>query len=94
MKTLGLYFLLLIVKLALRCVCVFFVSICVLIYCGCCVSSRVSRQLWSSEQSLASSPGVESQSVSQFLLLQKLSLLKLTALMDKYSPCSKQGWNW
>ncbi|XP_034078943.1 rho GTPase-activating protein 7 isoform X2 [Gymnodraco acuticeps] len=57
-------------------------------------SSRVSRQLWSSEQSLASSPGVESQSVSQFLLLQKLSLLKLTALMDKYSPCSKQGWNW
>ncbi|XP_063751648.1 rho GTPase-activating protein 7 isoform X2 [Eleginops maclovinus] len=57
--------------------------------------SRVSRQLlWSSEQSLASSPGVESQSVSQFLLLQKHSLLKLTALMDKYSPCSKQGWNW
>ncbi|KAF3841169.1 hypothetical protein F7725_007031 [Dissostichus mawsoni] len=57
-------------------------------------SSSSSRQLWSSEQSLASSPGVESQSVSQFLLLQKLSLLKLTALMDKYSPCSKQGWNW
>ncbi|XP_054482137.1 rho GTPase-activating protein 7 isoform X2 [Anoplopoma fimbria] len=60
--------------------------------------SRVSRQLhWSSEQSLPSlptSPGVESQSVSQFLLLQKLSLLKLTALMDKYSPSSKQGWNW
>ncbi|XP_035522181.1 rho GTPase-activating protein 7 isoform X2 [Morone saxatilis] len=60
--------------------------------------SRVSQQLhWSSEQSLPSlptSPGVESQSVSQFLLLQKLSLLKLTALMDKYSPSSKQGWNW
>uniref|UniRef100_A0A3B4YX00 Si:dkeyp-23e4.3 n=1 Tax=Seriola lalandi dorsalis TaxID=1841481 RepID=A0A3B4YX00_SERLL len=52
---------------------------------------------WSSEQSLPSlptSPGVENQSVSQFLLLQKLSLLKLTALMDKYSPSSKQGWNW
>ncbi|CAJ1063315.1 rho GTPase-activating protein 7 isoform X2 [Xyrichtys novacula] len=61
-------------------------------------SSRVSQQLhWSSEQSLPSlptSPGMESQSVSQFLLLQKLSLLKLTALMDKYSPSSKQGWNW
>ncbi|XP_060912100.1 LOW QUALITY PROTEIN: rho GTPase-activating protein 7 [Labrus mixtus] len=61
-------------------------------------SSRVSQQPhWSSEQSLPSlptSPGVENQSVSQFLLLQKLSLLKLTALMDKYSPCSKQGWNW
>ncbi|XP_032390478.1 rho GTPase-activating protein 7 isoform X2 [Etheostoma spectabile] len=60
--------------------------------------SRVSQQLqWSSEQSLPSlltSPGVESQSVSQFLLLQKHSLLKLTALMDKYSPSSKQGWNW
>ncbi|XP_031724810.1 rho GTPase-activating protein 7 isoform X1 [Anarrhichthys ocellatus] len=60
--------------------------------------SRVSQQLhWSSEQNLPSlptSPGVESQSVSQFLLLQKLSLLKLTALMDKYSPSSKQGWNW
>ncbi|XP_072230787.1 rho GTPase-activating protein 7 isoform X1 [Leuresthes tenuis] len=61
-------------------------------------SSRVSQQLhWSSEQSLPSlpsSPGVESQSASQILLLQKLSLLKLTALMDKYSPSSKQGWNW
>ncbi|XP_078143012.1 rho GTPase-activating protein 7 isoform X2 [Centroberyx gerrardi] len=60
--------------------------------------SRVSQQLhWCSEQSLPSlppSPGVENQSASQFLLLQKLSLLKLTALMDKYSPSSKQGWNW
>nr|XP_057942752.1 rho GTPase-activating protein 7 isoform X3 [Doryrhamphus excisus] len=60
--------------------------------------SRVSQQLhWSSEQSLPAlptSPGVENQSVSQFLLLQKLALLKLTTLMDKYSPSSKQGWNW
>ncbi|XP_039633567.1 rho GTPase-activating protein 7 isoform X2 [Perca fluviatilis] len=60
--------------------------------------NRVSQQLrWSSEQSLPSlltSSGVENQSVSQFLLLQKHSLLKLTALMDKYSPSSKQGWNW
>ncbi|KAM8899793.1 rho GTPase-activating protein 7 isoform 2-T2 [Spinachia spinachia] len=43
---------------------------------------------------LPAGPGVEGQSVSQFVLLQKLSLLKLTALMDKYSPSSKQGWNW
>ncbi|KAM9846857.1 rho GTPase-activating protein 7 [Aulostomus maculatus] len=61
-------------------------------------SSRVSQQLhWSSEQSLPSlpaSPGVENLLASQFLLLQKLSLLKLTALMDKYSPSSKQGWSW
>uniref|UniRef100_A0A3Q3A284 Si:dkeyp-23e4.3 n=1 Tax=Kryptolebias marmoratus TaxID=37003 RepID=A0A3Q3A284_KRYMA len=39
-------------------------------------------------------PGLEVQSVSQVLLLQKLSLLKLTALMDKFSPSSKQGWSW
>lgn len=32
--------------------------------------------------------------MSQFTLLQKLALLKLTALMDKHSPSSKQGWNW
>ncbi|KAK2828032.1 hypothetical protein Q5P01_019066 [Channa striata] len=60
--------------------------------------SRASQQLhWSSEQSLPSlptGPRMENQSVSQFLLLQKLSLLKLTALMDKYSPSCKQGWNW
>ncbi|KAM4726969.1 rho GTPase-activating protein 7 isoform 2-T2 [Anableps anableps] len=59
---------------------------------------RVSRQLCrSSEQNLASltsSPGLDSQSASQILRLQKLSLLKLTALMDKYSPSSKQGWSW
>nr|XP_040037896.1 rho GTPase-activating protein 7 isoform X2 [Gasterosteus aculeatus aculeatus] len=60
--------------------------------------SRASQQLHrSSEQNLPplpAGPGVEGQSVSQLLLLQKLSLLKLTALMDKYSPSSKQGWNW
>ncbi|XP_076025122.1 rho GTPase-activating protein 7 isoform X2 [Genypterus blacodes] len=66
---------------------------------------RVTKQLrWSSQQSLPSSSSsssspppsaaVESQSASQLLLLQKLSLLKLTALMDKHSPSSKQGWSW
>uniref|UniRef100_A0A3B3U6P9 Si:dkeyp-23e4.3 n=1 Tax=Poecilia latipinna TaxID=48699 RepID=A0A3B3U6P9_9TELE len=43
---------------------------------------------------LTSSPGLEIRSASQILRLQKLSLLKLTALMDKYSPSSKQGWSW
>ncbi|XP_077361496.1 rho GTPase-activating protein 7 [Festucalex cinctus] len=61
-------------------------------------SSRVSQQLhWSSEQSLPSlpaSPGMENLSLSQLALLQKLALLKLTALMDKHSPSSKQGWSW
>ncbi|XP_069754282.1 rho GTPase-activating protein 7 isoform X2 [Narcine bancroftii] len=37
---------------------------------------------------------VDNQSAAQLNLLQKLALLKLTALMDKYSPSSKQGWNW
>ncbi|KAM9332421.1 rho GTPase-activating protein 7 isoform 2-T2 [Pholidichthys leucotaenia] len=57
--------------------------------------NRSSRRLHpSSEQNLPSGPGLEYQSASQLLLLQKLSLLKLTTLMDKYSPSSKQGWNW
>uniref|UniRef100_H3CQA1 Si:dkeyp-23e4.3 n=1 Tax=Tetraodon nigroviridis TaxID=99883 RepID=H3CQA1_TETNG len=61
-------------------------------------SRRASQQQhWCSEQSLTAqptSPGVENQSVSQFTLLRKLALLKLTALMDKHSPTSRQGWNW
>uniref|UniRef100_A0A8D0FZ11 Rho-GAP domain-containing protein n=1 Tax=Strix occidentalis caurina TaxID=311401 RepID=A0A8D0FZ11_STROC len=36
----------------------------------------------------------DSQSAAQLARTQKLALLKLTALMDKYSPSSKQGWNW
>lgn len=63
-----------------------------------CLFYRRSQPHWSSEQSLpsvtASSPGFEAQPVSHLHLLRKLSLLKLTALMDKYSPSSKQGWNW
>ncbi|NWR70820.1 RHG07 protein, partial [Centropus unirufus] len=35
-----------------------------------------------------------SQSTAQLARTQKLALLKLTALMDRYSPSSKQGWNW
>uniref|UniRef100_A0A8C5QBE5 StAR-related lipid transfer protein 13 n=1 Tax=Leptobrachium leishanense TaxID=445787 RepID=A0A8C5QBE5_9ANUR len=37
---------------------------------------------------------VDSQSATHLNRIQKLALLKLTALMDKYSPSSKQGWNW
>ncbi|KAM8835788.1 rho GTPase-activating protein 7 [Synchiropus picturatus] len=37
---------------------------------------------------------VDRLSITQMMLLQKLSLLRLTALMDKHSPASKRGWNW
>ncbi|KAM4677753.1 rho GTPase-activating protein 7-like isoform 2-T2 [Discoglossus pictus] len=37
---------------------------------------------------------LDSQSAAHLNRIQKLALLKLTALMDKYSPSSKQGWNW
>ncbi|XP_063784305.1 rho GTPase-activating protein 7-like isoform X2 [Pseudophryne corroboree] len=37
---------------------------------------------------------IDSQSAAHLNRIQKLSLLKLTALMDRYSPSSKQGWNW
>ncbi|KAJ8385418.1 hypothetical protein AAFF_G00189440 [Aldrovandia affinis] len=62
------------------------------------IEHRRQNQLqWTSKQSLHPEPpgtGIEGQSASHINLLQKLSLLKLTALMDKYSPSSKQGWNW
>uniref|UniRef100_A0ABM5FLS7 Rho GTPase-activating protein 7-like isoform X1 n=2 Tax=Pogona vitticeps TaxID=103695 RepID=A0ABM5FLS7_9SAUR len=37
---------------------------------------------------------IDSQSASRLTQMQKLALLKLTTLMDKYSPSSKQGWHW
>ncbi|XP_018584149.1 rho GTPase-activating protein 7 isoform X1 [Scleropages formosus] len=52
---------------------------------------------WSSEQSLHQESlgvGLEALSADDMNLLQKFSLLKLTSLMDRYSPTSKQGWNW
>ncbi|KAL4660033.1 rho GTPase-activating protein 7-like isoform X1 [Arapaima gigas] len=52
---------------------------------------------WSSEQRLHPellSIGLEVLSAAHVTLLQKFSLLKLTSLMDRYSPTSKQGWNW
>ncbi|XP_073456862.1 stAR-related lipid transfer protein 8 [Aquarana catesbeiana] len=37
---------------------------------------------------------INRQSAAQLNLLQKLSLLRLTAIMEKYSVPSKQGWAW
>ncbi|NWI67023.1 RHG07 protein, partial [Todus mexicanus] len=58
---------------------------------------RRGKQHWSvqasmSLESLSSQP--DSPSAAQLARTQKLALLKLTALMDRYSPSSKQGWNW
>ncbi|CAL1573377.1 unnamed protein product [Knipowitschia caucasica] len=41
-----------------------------------------------------SSASVQTLSWCSLALLQKLALLRLTALMDKYSPSSRQGWSW
>ncbi|XP_055893919.1 uncharacterized protein LOC106078540 isoform X4 [Biomphalaria glabrata] len=37
---------------------------------------------------------INSLTVSQLVRLQKLSLLKLTSIMEKYLPVNKSGWNW
>ncbi|KAH9519900.1 StAR- lipid transfer protein 13 [Bulinus truncatus] len=37
---------------------------------------------------------INSLTVSQLVRLQKLSLLKLTSIMEKYLPANKSGWNW
>lgn len=59
-----------------------------------CMSSRGSQWLHPNQKDLPTCPGVENLSASDFKLLQKLALLKLTGLMEKHSPCSKQGWSW
>ncbi|NXW77145.1 RHG07 protein, partial [Hirundo rustica] len=61
------------------------------------LSCRHGEQHWSVEESenLESlSLQTDGQSAAQMARTQKLALLKLTALMDRYSPSSKQGWNW
>ncbi|NXG42395.1 RHG07 protein, partial [Psilopogon haemacephalus] len=60
-------------------------------------TDRHERQQWSvvesmSLESLSIQP--DSQAAAQLARTQKLALLKLTALMDRYSPASKHGWNW
>ncbi|NWT12134.1 RHG07 protein, partial [Vireo altiloquus] len=61
------------------------------------LSCRHGKQHWSVEESLnleSLSLQTDGQSAAQLARTQKLALLKLTALMDRYSPSSKQGWNW
>ncbi|NXC25121.1 RHG07 protein, partial [Campylorhamphus procurvoides] len=60
------------------------------------LSHRHRKQQWSVEESvtLESLSMQDGQSAAQLARTQKLALLKLTALMDRYSPSSKQGWNW
>ncbi|XP_071426761.1 rho GTPase-activating protein 7-like isoform X1 [Pithys albifrons albifrons] len=57
---------------------------------------RHRKQHWSVEESvnLESLSIQDGQSAAQLARTQKLALLRLTALMDRYSPSSKQGWNW
>ncbi|NXK61634.1 RHG07 protein, partial [Sylvietta virens] len=61
------------------------------------LSHRHEKQHWSAEESVnleSLSLQTDGQSAAQLARTQKLALLKLTALMDRYSPSSKQGWNW
>ncbi|NWU21063.1 RHG07 protein, partial [Dyaphorophyia castanea] len=61
------------------------------------LSHRHGKQHWSVEESVnleSLSLETDGQSAAQLARTQKLALLKLTALMDRYSPSSKQGWNW
>lgn len=37
---------------------------------------------------------IESLYAPQLMVLRKLSLLKVTMLMEKYTPSSRTGWNW
>ncbi|KAJ8412481.1 hypothetical protein AAFF_G00128170 [Aldrovandia affinis] len=53
-------------------------------------SFRISNRLSQSGASLQ----ITSQSAAQLSLLQKFSLLRLTAIMEKYSMSNKHGWTW
>uniref|UniRef100_A0AAV2J6N0 StAR-related lipid transfer protein 13 n=1 Tax=Knipowitschia caucasica TaxID=637954 RepID=A0AAV2J6N0_KNICA len=48
----------------------------------------------SSDHQPSSSLLISSQSAGQLSLLQKFSLLRLTAIMEKYSMSNKHGWTW
>ncbi|XP_074651788.1 rho GTPase-activating protein 7-like isoform X2 [Tubulanus polymorphus] len=37
---------------------------------------------------------ISSHSAGQLMVLRKLALLKLTGIMDKYSPSNRTGWSW
>ncbi|XP_054649809.1 stAR-related lipid transfer protein 13 isoform X2 [Dunckerocampus dactyliophorus] len=53
-------------------------------------SFQISNRLSHSVASLQ----ITNQSAGQLSLLQKFSLLRLTAIMEKYSLSNKQGWTW
>uniref|UniRef100_A0AAZ3SSJ6 StAR-related lipid transfer (START) domain containing 13a n=1 Tax=Oncorhynchus tshawytscha TaxID=74940 RepID=A0AAZ3SSJ6_ONCTS len=53
-------------------------------------SLRLSDRLSQSDSSLQ----ISTQSAVQLSLLKKLSLLRLTAIMEKYSTSNKHGWTW
>uniref|UniRef100_A0A673N9J8 StAR-related lipid transfer protein 13-like n=1 Tax=Sinocyclocheilus rhinocerous TaxID=307959 RepID=A0A673N9J8_9TELE len=53
-------------------------------------SFQISNRLSHSVASLQ----ITSQPAAQLSLLQKFSLLRLTAIMEKYSMSSKHGWTW
>ncbi|XP_060096596.1 rho GTPase-activating protein 7-like isoform X2 [Heteronotia binoei] len=62
---------------------------------ACCI--RPVGTYWSTEEGTNLedlSVQLDSQSAAHLNRIQKLALLKLTSLMDKYTPSSKQGWNW
>ncbi|XP_036620061.1 rho GTPase-activating protein 7 isoform X2 [Trichosurus vulpecula] len=55
------------------------------------------RLSWQSSQRPSSGsvlPQISCQSVAQMNLLQKYSLLKLTALLERYTPSNKHGFSW
>ncbi|XP_015861273.1 stAR-related lipid transfer protein 13 isoform X3 [Peromyscus maniculatus bairdii] len=63
--------------------------------------TRPNRRLrWSSfqlshqPQPSPATPHISSQTAAQLNLLQRFSLLRLTAIMEKYSMSSKHGWTW
>ncbi|XP_006874427.1 PREDICTED: stAR-related lipid transfer protein 13 [Chrysochloris asiatica] len=53
-----------------------------------------SFQLSHQPQPSTVSPPISHQTAGQLKLLQRLSLLRLTAIMEKYSLSSKHGWTW
>ncbi|KAM4859838.1 stAR-related lipid transfer protein 13 isoform 1-T1 [Thomomys bottae] len=53
-----------------------------------------SFQLSHQPQPSPASPHISSQTASQLNLLQRFSLLRLTATMEKYSLSNKHGWTW
>lgn len=63
--------------------------------------TRPNRRLrWSSfqlshqPQLSPTTPHISSQTAAQLNLLQRFSLLRLTAIMEKYSMSNKHGWTW